>query len=150
MGTKENESTSFKLNAAIGFLSLLLAFLIFGLFTRIIYPRIKNERAQKNSDLIGKVIQLEVLNGVGVRGLANDFTSTLRKSGFDVVETGNFKNFDMQQTIVIARNFDAENANHVARALGIKQENVFIEASEDFYLDATVVIGSDFKSLKLN
>jgi hypothetical protein len=145
-----SESDSFVLNAAIGFLSLLLVLLLFGLFTRIIYPRIENQRAQTDPDLIGKVIQLEVLNGCGVPGLANDFTSVLRKNGFDVVETGNFENFDMQNTVVIARTFNSENARRVADALGINQENVFIEASEDFYLDATVVIGSDYKSLKLN
>jgi flagellar biosynthesis/type III secretory pathway M-ring protein FliF/YscJ len=150
MATKNNASNSFALNAVIGFLSLLLVLLVFGLFTRIIYPRIENKRTEQNSELIGDVIQLEVLNGCGVPGLANNFTSSLRKSGFDVVETGNFKNFDMQNTVVIARTFDKENAQRVAKALGISPEHVFIEASEDFYLDATVVIGSDFKSLKLN
>lgn len=149
MTSKNSETNSFALNATIGFLSLLLAILIFGLFTRIIYPRIENQRATNNPELIGDIIQLEVLNGCGVPGLANDFTSTLRKNGFDVVETGNFKNFDMQNTVVIARTFDTKNAERVADALGIAKEHVFIEASEDFYLDATVVIGSDYKSLKL-
>lgn len=149
MSSQNSESHPFALNAVIGFLSLLLVLLLFGLFTRIIYPRIENQRAQQDPSLIGNVIQLEVLNGCGVPGLATDFTSALRKNGFDVVETGNFKNFDMQNTVVIARNFDSENAQRVADALGISPKNVFIEASEDFYLDATVVIGSDYKSLKL-
>ena len=149
MTSKNSEKNSFALNATIGFLSLLLAILIFGLFTRIIYPRIENQRATNNAELIGDIIQLEVLNGCGVPGLANDFTSALRKNGFDVVETGNFKNFDMQNTVVIARTFNTKNAKRVADALGIAEEHVFIEASEDFYLDATVVIGSDYKSLKL-
>lgn len=150
MTPKNSETNSFALNASIGFLSLLLALLIFGLFTRIIYPRIENQRTANNPELIGNIIQLEVLNGCGVPGLANNFTSVLRKNGFDVVETGNFKNFDMQNTVVIARTFDSENALRVADALGIAKEHVFIEASEDFYLDATVVIGSDYKSLKSN
>lgn len=150
MASKNSETNAFALNAAIGFLSLLLALLIFGLFTRIIYPRIENQRTSNNPELIGNIIQLEVLNGCGVPGLANNFTSALRQNGFDVVETGNFKNFDMQNTVVIARTFDTENAKRVADALGIKEENVFVEASEDFYLDATVVIGSDYESLKLN
>lgn len=150
MSSSNKESNSFALNAAIGFLSLLLVLLVFGLFTRLVYPRIENQRSEEDSELIGKVIQLEVLNGCGVPGLANTFTSTLRKNGFDVVETGNFKNFDMTETVVIARTIDANNAQRVAGALGINPENVFVEASEDFYLDATVVIGSDYKSLTLN
>lgn len=150
MASNNSETNAFILNASIGFLSLLLALLIFGLFTRIIYPRIENQRTSSNPELIGNIIQLEVLNGCGVSGLANNFTSALRQNGFDVVETGNFKNFDMQNTVVIARTFDTENALRVADALGIKEENVFVEASEDFYLDATVVIGSDYESLNLN
>lgn len=150
MTQKKNESNTFALNTAIGFLSLLLFLLIFGLITRIIYPRIQNERARKQPALIGDIIQLQVLNGCGVSGLANRFTSVLRRSGFDVVETGNFDNFDMQQTIVISRTFNTDNAKRVAEALGIEEKNILIEASEDFYLDATVVIGSDYQSLKLN
>ncbi|MEL7833796.1 LytR C-terminal domain-containing protein [Fodinibius sp. Rm-B-1B1-1] len=150
MTSKNSDTNSFALNASIGFLSLLLTLLIFGLFTRVVYPRIENQRATENPELISNIIQLEVLNGCGVPGLANEFTSVLRKNGFDVVETGNFKNFDMENTVVIARTFDAENAKRVADALGIAEKHVFIEASEDFYLDATVVIGSDYESLKFN
>ena len=150
MTDSQKDSNSFALNAAIGFLSLLLLLLVFGLFTRVIYPRIENQRTEKDQQLISNIIQLEVLNGCGVPGLADHFTSTLRKNGFDVVETGNFENFDMTKTVVIARTMDAENAQRVADALGIDPENVFVEASKDFYLDATVVIGSDYKSLTLN
>lgn len=150
MTANKKESNNQALNAVIGFLSLLLLLLVFGLFTRIVYPRIQTQRAEEKPELIGEIIQLEVLNGCGVSGLANEFTSALRKNGFDVVQTGNFDNFDMQETVVISRTFNTENARRVANALGIKEKNILIEASEDFYLDATVVIGSDYKSLKLN
>ncbi|MDZ7689696.1 MAG: LytR C-terminal domain-containing protein [Balneolaceae bacterium] len=146
----DKENNSLALNAVIGFLSLLLVILVIALGTRIIFPRIENQRAEKTTELIGNVIQIEVLNGCGVSGLANQFTSTLRKNGFDVVETGNFKNFNLEETIVIARTFKKENAQRVAEALGIKEKNVIIEASDDFYLDATVVIGSDYQTLNLN
>ena len=146
---KENESNSFALNAVIGFLSLLLFLLLFGLFTRVVYPRIQNQRAEDQTQLIGNVIQLEVLNGCGISGLANQFTSVLRRNGFDVVETGNFDTFDMQETIVISRSYDTENARRVAKALGVHEKNILVEASDDFYLDATVVIGSDYESLNL-
>ncbi len=148
--TKPDNDNNFTLNAVIGFLSLLLLVLISALGTRIIFPRIENERAEQTTELIGNIIQIEVLNGCGVSGLANQFTSALRKNGFDVVETGNFENFDLEETIVIARTFDKENAQRVAEALGIADQNIIIEASDDFYLDATVVIGSDYQSLNLN
>ncbi len=148
--TETDKDNNFTLNAVIGFLSLLLVILLLALGTRIIFPRIENQRAEQTTELIGNIIQIEVLNGCGVSGLANQFTAVLRKNGFDVVETGNFENFDLEETVVIARTFDKENAQRVAEALGIEQQNIIIEASEDFYLDATVVIGSDYQSLKLN
>lgn len=147
---QKKDSNTFALNAVIGFLSLLLFLLIFGLFTRVVYPRIQNERAEEQPQLIGDIIQLEVLNGCGVSGLANKFTSALRKNGFDVVETGNFDNFDMQETIIISRTYNTDNAERVAEALGIDSKNILVEASDDFYLDATIVIGSDYNSLNLN
>jgi len=146
----KKDSNSFVLNAVIGFLSLLLAILLVGLGTRIIYPRIQNQRVEPSTELIGNIIQIEVLNGCGVPGLANQFTSVLRKNGFDVVETGNFDTFDVEQTLVIARTFETENARRVANALGVDDKNILIEASDDFYLDATVVIGSDYETLNIN
>lgn len=148
--TEKETPNSFALNAVIGFLGLLLCLLIFGLFSRLIYPRIQNQRAEQEPELIGTVIQLEVLNGAGVAGLADTFTSTLRKNGFDVVQTGNFDNFNMDKTTIISRTPNKDNARRVAKALGINEAQILVEASDDFYLDATVVIGSDYRSLKLN
>jgi hypothetical protein len=150
MAKNNSDTHTFALNAVIGFLSLLLLLLVFGLFTRIIYPRIQYQRAENSKDLIGSVIQIEVLNGCGVSGLADQFTYALRQNGFDVVETGNFDNFNMENTVVISRTHNTENARRVALALGISENNILVEASDDFYLDATVVIGSDYKTLKLN
>lgn len=150
MTSDKSESNNLALNAVIGFLSLLLVLLIFGLFTRIIYPRIETHRSEDQPQLIGNIIQVEVLNGAGISGLAGEFTSTLRQNGFDVVQTGNFDNFDMQETVIISRTYNTSNAERVARALGIQEKNILVEASEDYYLDATVVIGSDYQSLKSN
>jgi hypothetical protein len=135
------------LNAAIGFLSVLLIALLIALGTRVIYPRILNTRVEANSQLISNVIQIEVLNGCGVAGIANRYTSVLRKNGFDVVETGNFDHFNLEQTIVISRSGVMENARQIASALGISEENILREESPDFYLDVTVVIGHDFEQL---
>ncbi len=135
------------LNAAIGFLSILLVMLLVALTTRIIYPRIFNERAEENSQLISEIIQIEVLNGCGIAGIANSYTGLLRANGFDVVETGNFDHFDLEETIVISRSGVMDNARRVAEALGIDEVNVLREESPDFFLDVTVVIGHDYETL---
>ncbi|HKJ33690.1 MAG TPA: LytR C-terminal domain-containing protein [Balneolales bacterium] len=145
--TAKNNS-NFVLNAVIGFLSLLLVFLLIALTTRIIYPRIQNQRSDNQKKLIGKVIQISVLNGCGVQGLANRFTNRLRQDGFDVVQSGNFNTFDVTHSMVIDRSGNMKNASKVAQALGIKAKNIIQETSSDYYLDATVVIGSDYEKLK--
>lgn len=146
--TDQNTSAnSLFLNSAIGFLSVLLLALLIALFTRIVYPRIFNQRADAKTELIGSIIQLEVLNGCGVPGIANNFTGILRANGFDVVETGNFERFDIEETIVIARSKSIDNARRVAAALGVPERNVIKEESPDFYLDVTVVLGKDYTDL---
>lgn len=150
MSDSKQENNSLLLNAAIGFLSVLLLILFVALAARLIYPRVESERVSQDTVLISNVIQLEVLNGCGVPGLATRFTSSLRRYGFDVVETGNFDNFDMTETLIISRNGNMQNARRVASALGIPEERILREESSDFYLDATIVIGSDFQTLNLH
>lgn len=138
------------LNSVIGFLGVLLFVLIIALFSRILYPRVVADRVQKDPALISEVIQLEVLNGCGITGIATRFTDRLRDYGFDVVETGNYDHFDVSKTFVVSRSGQMENAYRVANALGISPEQVLREQSPDFYLDVTLIIGSDFESLNFN
>jgi len=142
----EQERSHYLLHAALGFLSILLLILLVALFTRIIYPRIVSERTEV-SLLLSEVIQVEVRNGCGVSGLANRFTSVMRQNGFDVVESGNFDTFDVTRSFVIDRSGNLDNARRVARALGLSDDRIIREISPDFYLDATIVIGSDYESL---
>ena len=110
-------------------------------------PRIHTDRINSETILISEVIQVQVLNGAGEPGLASRFTTALRNSGFDVVETGNFETFNVQESFVIDRIGNLENARRVARALGIAENNIIREISLGFYLDATVVIGADHPTL---
>jgi hypothetical protein len=141
---------TFLLNTLIGFLSVLLLVLVVALLTRFIYPRVSADRTDHLSHLISEVIQIEVLNGCGVPGIATRFTNALRNNGFDVVDSGNFESFDVRETIVIDRSGNLDHAMRIARALGISEKNIIRETSPNFYLDATVVIGSDYDQLKLN
>ncbi len=134
-------------NSVIGFLSLLLIALLVALATRLIYPRIVNNRVESNSQLISNVIQIEVLNGCGINGIARSYTEVLRKSGFDVVEIGNFDHDTLEKTFIISRNGIMDNARQIARALGVSETNIVREESPDFYLDVTVIIGHDYEQL---
>ena len=95
-----------------------------------------------------KVIQIDVLNGCGIPGVAIKFTDYLRARGFDVLEMGNYKSFDVEETLVIDRTGKSDNAHKVAYALGVDDKNIIQQISPDAYLDCTVVIGKDFNNLK--
>src|ERR1051325_3194601 len=47
--------------------------------------------SEKGGSKPEKIIQLDVLNGCGARGVAAKFTNYLRAGGFDVVEMKNYK-----------------------------------------------------------
>ncbi len=146
---KTTEQSSLLLNTSIGFLSVLLFVLVFALVTRFIYPRIVADRVDPDPALISNVIQIEVLNGCGVPGIATAYTGTLRRYGFDVIETGNFDHFNVKNTFVIARSNKIDNARRVADAIGIPRSQILREESHEFYLDVTLIIGSDYETLNL-
>lgn len=138
-----------RLNLLITLSGVVLAVLVLALVSRLLVPRIQSERTSPEDGLISDVIQVQVLNGAGRAGLANRFTSALRKSGFDVVESGNFETFDVPHTYVIDRLGNMDNARRVARALNIGDDRIIREVSSGFFLDATVVIGLDYDTLNL-
>jgi len=93
-------------------------------------------------------IQLDVLNGSGTPRLGQRFTDYLRARGFDVVEMGNYKESGVELTRVIDRSGDLTAARQVAEALGVQKERVVQQIDKNAYLDVSVVIGKDYKSLK--
>lgn len=143
---KSSKQASPWLNVSIGFAGILCLILVVSLFIRIFSPRAESERTDE-SFLIQKVIQVEVLNGAGASGIATRFTNILRESGFDVVETGNFEHFNVEKSYVISRIDNPENARRIAQVLNIDKEHILVLASNDFFLDATIVIGADWKEL---
>jgi len=93
-------------------------------------------------------MQIEVLNGCGVAGIGDVITTFLRKSGFDVIQTGNYISFDVMNTIVIDRKGNIQNALAVADSLGIGETAVIQQVNKDYFLDVSVIIGKDYKKLK--
>ena len=64
------------------------------------------------------VVQIDVLNGCGVSGTGQRMTSFLRAAGYDVVDMGNYKTFDIKRSLVIDRSGNAEVAKKIASDLG--------------------------------
>ncbi len=94
---------------------------------------------------------VEVLNACGVQGLANEITQYLRDHDFDVVNVGNYQGgFDLDQTFVIDRlSLSSDNAAKVADVLGVNKKQVAPQMDESLQLMVTVLIGKDYKKLKV-
>ena len=94
-----------------------------------------------------KAYQIDVQNGTGENGVAADFRAYLKKKGFDVVEMGNYKNTDVNKTMVIDRTGNKNAAKKVAESLGINEKNIVQQKDTTSFLDATVIIGKDYQDL---
>jgi calcineurin-like phosphoesterase len=132
------------LNVTIIILVLIVAFLTYSIAAKI---RVKNELDNVQKRKKAGIIQVEVLNGCGISGVADKFTEFLRKDNFDVVQMGNYRSFDVNKTLVIDRTGNILNADKVAKALGVDSKNVIQQINKDYFLDVTIIIGKDFNDL---
>ena len=96
-----------------------------------------------------RVVQLDVLNGCGAKGIGSKFTNYLRANGYDVVEMKNYKTFHVTETMVVDRVGNLQTARQVAKTLGVSEKNVIQQINPDYYVDVSVIIGKDFSQLKL-
>ena len=94
------------------------------------------------------IIQVAVRNGCGEPDLAAQTRGYLVRAGFDVVEVGNYSSFDVDSSMVIDRVGNRAAALRVARALGIPARRVRQDLRPEYYLDASVILGSDYATLK--
>lgn len=148
MGSGRLRLSGIAMNTVLAVLGVLVIFLVFGLVTRFFAPRADPVRDANPAQLVGEIIQVEVRNGCGVTGLAARTTMYLRRHGFDVVEVGDYRSFDEERSKVIDRVGDLASAMKVATVLGIPEEQVEQDIRLDYFLDATIVIGKDYATLR--
>lgn len=87
--------------------------------------------------------KVEVLNGTGERGAAATVGEILRERGFDVVAVDNADHYDHEVTHVLDRTGRPETARVVAEGLGV--DSVASAPDPDLFLDATVILGADWR-----
>lgn len=136
------------LNTIILFLGIIILFLLYSLITKI--QSGDEDISETKQNVASSIIQLEVLNGCGMPGVAEKFTDFLRKRNFDVVQLGNYRSFDIDKSIVIDRTGNKANAEKVADALGIEKKFIIQQLNIDYFLDVSLVIGKDFNQLTPN
>jgi hypothetical protein len=131
------------------FLFIFILILLFILYTLYLKFTAKSPDEFEEENPTGSIIQVEVLNGTNVRGLAEKVTNYLRSKNVDVVQQGNHKRSDVLQSYIIDRTGNQNNAKKLARILGINYDKIRTEVNHDFFLDLTIVIGADYQKLKL-
>ena len=133
------------LNTAIVLLVLFNGMQLYGIFSG--YSPSVNTVAKRENDTSHVPLQINILNGCGVSGVGNTMTKYCRQMGYDVVEMGNYKKFDVEHSLVIDRSGKTPEAQRLASLLGIEKKNVVQQFNNDQMVSASVVIGKDFKSL---
>lgn len=134
------------INLIILLLAAIVVFMLYSVYLKF-NSSIKQKAGLDNKNKT-HILQVEVLNGCGVSGVADKFTSYLRKHDFDVVQTGNYISFDVEKSIVIDRTGNMNNAYKVADSLGISRRNVIQQVNPNYFLDVSLIIGKDFNNLK--
>ena len=144
MGKRRTRWSNVVLNVTMAVLGLAVLVLLYALIRSNVIPSAEQTgEADPGSD----IIQVEVRNGCGVSGLAEGMRQFLRQEGFDVVEVGNHSSFNQAQTIVVDRVGNLEAARRVAASLGLPEDRVSQELRQDYFLDASVIIGKDYATL---
>lgn len=130
----------------IVFLSAIVVFLSYSLYLKI--QNISQNKNKAGLEVASAIIQVEVLNGCGVDGVAAKFTDYLRRNSFDVVQVGNYTSSNIDETMVIDRIGNRANAEKLAEVLGIEKNKIIQQLNKDYFLDATLVIGKDYNKLE--
>ena len=151
------------INSAIVILSLLLVAFIFSFSNRQIQTGLPIEITFPSLPETPKLavaiyeqkpildIEVEILNGCGVPGLAGKISDYLRSQQMDVVRSENADHYNYDQTILILRNENSDGLKIIAKSFGIdiKDENRIKHIPDDqLNVDITVIIGSDFATIK--
>lgn len=96
-------------------------------------------------------LKVEILNGSGAAGVAQDAASKVEQAGFVVASTGNAPNYDYERTQIILHNPKAS-VVEIARAVGateFKTDNTSTATADNEKpangVDMTVIIGKDYR-----
>ena len=141
---KEYLSKNLILNASILILILINSILTYSVFNAIPFNDNDDNYSQDSTRVR---IQVEVLNGCGVSGVAEKLTDYLRTNNIDVVNLGNYRSFEIENSIIIGRNEKIQNAEIVAAIVGLDNRNIIQQINPDYLLDVTFVLGKDYRNL---
>jgi hypothetical protein len=112
-----------------------------------VLPLISETDKPQQIDSIKTNIQVEVLNGCGISGIADKLKDFLRENSIDVVNIGNYRSFDIEKSIIVDRTGSKNNAKLIAEVLGLDDKNVVQLINREYLLDVTIILGKDYLQL---
>lgn len=120
-------------------------------------PRIPVTKAAEQTDYyspLEKKIQLEILNGCGESGVAKKLSDLLKKSKYDIVNSGNYIekgkiNWNVKETKIISQISNPQKARDLADLMGVLYSNVEEFENPSPIADITIIIGKDYKTLAI-
>ncbi len=132
-------------------ISILVLILINSVLAITVFNTVSDKFFNSGTDLLidstKARIQVEVLNGCGVTGIAEKLTDHLRANKIDVVNLGNYRSFEIENSIMICRNEKLLNAEKVAELVGLDQNSIIQQTNPDYLLDVTFILGKDYRNL---
>jgi hypothetical protein len=63
------------------------------------------------------------------------------------VNLGNYRSFEIENSIIISRNEKIHNAEIVAAIVGLDDQNIIQQINPDYMLDVTFILGKDYRDL---
>ncbi|MCK9209464.1 MAG: LytR C-terminal domain-containing protein [Ignavibacteriaceae bacterium] len=121
-------------------------YLGYSAYTKVV--KIFPDKESKKSTDVFNPIKVEVINGCGIEGLGDHLTDTLRLNKIDVIQSGNYYQFNVDKTLIIDRSGNMMKAKKVAGILGVPERQIIRQINKTLFLDITVLAGKDFSNLK--
>jgi hypothetical protein len=132
------------LNISLFLLGLFLLLIAYNIYLSLNKSQDEDLKDQSST---GRIVQVRVLNGTQIEGLAQKLSDYLRTKNFDVVVQGNYSTRNVERTFIIIHTDDKKVLRRLKRILRINPDQVVIE-NRDFELtDITIVIGKDYQKL---
>ncbi|MBX3007456.1 MAG: LytR C-terminal domain-containing protein [Melioribacteraceae bacterium] len=143
---KKSSVINILLNISIFILTAIIIYMLYSIFVKFNFGSDKYVISE-NKEVASEIIQVDVLNGCGVGGVADRFTDFLRTKNVDVVGIKNYISFDVDETMVVDRTGNEANAKRIANLLGIKNDNIITQLNKDYFIDVSIIVGRDYFNL---
>ena len=145
-------------NFVIIILAVIIGFALYSAVDKIFYSENKII-LEENRDIrtllsvstyekkFGEKISIQLLNGCGKRGLAENYSVFLIEEGHDVISKSNAPHHEYIKSEIIIRNANHIAAKNISELMGISEQNISVDPNPNLQCDLTIILGKDYKKL---